>query len=524
MEKPQPGPPVSAAIPQGLAVWPADDTFCPQRQRKFVLVSAILASSLGFIDGSVVAIAIPAIRADLDAGLTAMQWVSNSYMLFLGALVLAGGAAGDRYGLRNVFMTGIALFILASVLCAMAPDAAFLIAARSLQGVGAAIMVPGSLAIIAKAYPAGERGRAIGIWAAASAVTTAMGPLAGGIWLALAGDLGLSGGWRAIFAINIPLGLIAIGLLASRVPTDPADATRRPDITGAVLATFALGLTAYGLTGGGVEGQPGQTNWPMVGAGLLLLATFLIWQTRAADPMMPLRLYASRNFSAANAMTLSLYFSLSAILFFLPMTLVSGWRLEESQTALVFLPLTILIGALSGQIGKLAPIWGVRVLLTAGSAVCAMAYAAMALTMHLNAFWTILLPLMAVMGLGMALVVSPLSVAVMAAAGDRETGIASAINNTAARLAGLLAVAILGGVATAAFDASFVASGQMQPGAGFGELPDMPANDGLRLAFSSAMNDAFAAIAWVAAAGAALSAVISWFALEDQRRLDGAPD
>lgn len=514
MEKPQTGAAVAAAVPAAETSLPATDQacFCPGPRRKFVLISAILASSLGFIDGTVVSIALPAIRADLDAGLAAMQWVSNSYMLFLGALVLAGGAAGDRYGLRNVFAIGIAVFVTASLLCAAAPDETFLIVARSLQGIGAAIMVPGSLAIIAKAYPADERGRAIGIWAAASAVTTALGPLVGGLWLSFSGDMGWQAGWRLIFAINLPLGLIALAMLLMRVPADPPDRTRRPDLLGAVLATAGLGAIAYGLTGGGVEGEPGEPVWTSVAAGVALLATFVCWQARARDPMMPLSLFASAGFSGANAMTLMLYFALSAVLFFLPMTLVTGWGLPESQTALVFLPLTVFIAALSGWVGKQATHLGARLFLSAGSLICAFAYAVMAMTMHYQAFWAALLPCMALMGLGMALVVSPLSTTVMACAGDHDSGIASAINNTAARLAGLLAVAMLGGVAAATFNASLADAGAAAGAMGFAQ-PPAAAGEAAAAAFAVAMNDAFAAIAWIAAAVALVSAATSWLAL-----------
>ena len=209
-----------------------------------MLIAAILASALGFIDGSVVSIAIPAIRADLGAMLSDAQWVSNAYALTLSALILAGGAAGDNFGLRRTFAAGIALFIAASMACALAPTVALLIAARAIQGIGAAIMVPSSLAIIAKAYPRQERGRAIGIWAASSALTTALGPLLGGLVLS-SFDAGI---WRAIFAINLPLGGIAIYLLLAKVPADEASDRHKLDLGGAAIATAALGALAYGLT------------------------------------------------------------------------------------------------------------------------------------------------------------------------------------------------------------------------------------------------------------------------------------
>ncbi|TIW32040.1 MAG: MFS transporter, partial [Mesorhizobium sp.] len=218
----------------------ANGTFCPRTRRRYVLIAAILASALGFIDGSVLAIAMPALRENLGASLAEAQWISNAYALTLSALILAGGAAGDRFGLRRAFVTGIALFIATSLACALAPNAGVLIAFRAIQGVGAAIMVPGSLAIIAKAYPKKERGRAIGIWAAASALTTALGPVLGGLVLSTFGN----GIWRAIFAINLPLGLISIYLLLAKVPADEPTEERSLDLGGAGLATLAFGLLA----------------------------------------------------------------------------------------------------------------------------------------------------------------------------------------------------------------------------------------------------------------------------------------
>ncbi|TIP45387.1 MAG: MFS transporter, partial [Mesorhizobium sp.] len=292
----------------------ANGTFCPQMQRKFVLVAAILASALGFIDGSILAIAMPALRADLGASLAEAQWISNAYALTLSALILAGGAAGDRFGLRRAFVTGIALFIAASLACAVAPDPAILIAFRAIQGIGAAIMVPGSLAIIAKAYPKKERGRAIGIWAAASALTTALGPVLGGFVLTTFGN----GVWRAIFAINLPLGLISIYLLLAKVPADKPTEKRSLDLGGAALATLAFGLLAYGLTAMNAEGT-GLMSGPAIVAGVVLLFVFIFYEFRRRDPMIDLGLFRIHAFAGANLATFFLYFALSANLFYLPM-------------------------------------------------------------------------------------------------------------------------------------------------------------------------------------------------------------
>ncbi|UXN74746.1 MFS transporter [Devosia sp. A8/3-2] len=276
------------------------------QSRHFVLIAAIPASSMGFIDGSVISIAIPAIRADLGATLADAQWISNGYLLFLSALILLGGAAGDRFGLRTTFGWGIVAFVLASMVCALAPTPLVLVVARAVQGAGAAFMVPGSLAIIAKAYPREERGKAIGIWAAASSLTSIAGPIIGGFVLTAFGDWS----WRLVFAINLPLGGIALALLWFKVRADRPEAGRRLDVVGAALATLALMLIAYGLTGDGSESTPGLLHMAaFVGAGLVLGVIFLVWEARTTAPMLPLGLFANKAFSGANGLTFALYFA-----------------------------------------------------------------------------------------------------------------------------------------------------------------------------------------------------------------------
>lgn len=476
-------------------------TFCPRSRRRYVLVAAILASALGFIDGSVVSIALPAIRADLGASLVDAQWISNAYALTLSALILVGGAAGDRFGMRRAFVAGIGLFIATSLLCAFAPSAPFLIGARALQGVGAALMVPGSLAIIAKAYPKAERGRAIGIWAAASALTTALGPVIGGFVLSVFDDWV----WRAIFAVNLPLGAVAIFLLLVKVPDDsPAD-QRRLDIGGAALATLGLGCLAYGLTAGAEGGGADPLAFLAVGA--VVLGAFVWWEARAREPMMKLSLFASPVFSGANAATFCLYFALSGILFFLPMLLIAGWRLDEAQVGFIFLPLSAAIALLSGPVGKLADRIGPRLPIAGGSLIVAIAFAGLALLTGsgMRQFWIGVFPLMMLMGLGMALVVSPLSSAVMTAVDDEDTGAASGINNAVSRIAGLVAVAALGVVVARAYAA---AVGDVPEMPGFGEPAELSAElDALRAAASDA---AFAALAWITAALSLMAALIAW--------------
>ena len=491
------------AVPQTSK--PLNGSFCPRPQRRFVLIAAILASALGFIDGSVVAIAIPAIRADLGASLADAQWVSNAYALTLGALILVGGAAGDRFGLRRTFVVGIAFFVVASGICAIAPDTNFLILARALQGVGAAIMVPGSLAIIAKAYPKEERGGAIGIWAASSALTTALGPVLGGFLLSLDDSV-----WRLIFAINLPLGGVAIYLLLAKVPADAAAEKRSLDAGGAAIATLALGALAYGLTAMTAENggsSPGQAMVFVI-AGLALLVGFVFWEMRRSEPMVDLSLFRARAFSGANLATFFLYFALSGILFYLPMLLIAGWGLSAAATGFIFLPLSAAIALFSGPVGKLSDHIGPRQPIAVGSLVVAAAFAGLAIQTGLgfHGFWSGVFPLMTLMGLGMALVVSPLSTAIMTAVEDKDTGAASGINNAVSRVAGLVAVAAMGVVA--AFRHASIAGDSGAPGFGEPTAANLPAEiEQLRIMAGDA---AFSAVAWTTAALCVLAAITAW--------------
>ncbi len=493
------------SVPE-FASSPSPPTFCPQSQRRFVLIAAILASALGFIDGSVVSIAIPAIRADLGATLADAQWISNAYALTLSALILAGGAAGDNFGLRRTFVVGIALFTAASLVCAAAPDPASLILARAVQGIGAAIMVPGSLAIIAKAYPRKERGRAIGIWAASSALTTALGPVLGGLVLSAFDD----SIWRVIFAINLPLGGIAVYLLLAKVPADRPSERRRLDLGGAVIATVALGALAYGLTALSSEGEGSSTGRSVafMVAGVAIFVGFIFWERRQRDPMVNLSLFRVGAFSGANVATFFLYFALSGILFYLPMLLIAGWGLSEAETALIFLPLSGAIALLSGPVGSLSDRIGPRLPIAVGSLVVAAAFAGLAIAVGagFHGFWTAVFPAMILLGLGMALVVSPLSTAIMTSVEDNDTGAASGINNAVSRIAGLIAVAAMGGVAAFTYAAAL---GGQTGIPGFGEpAANLPAAvDAARVAASDA---AFSAVAWVTAVLCVLSAVVAW--------------
>lgn len=471
--------------------------FCAPAARPYVLVAAILASALGFIDGTVVAIALPAMRLSLGADLVQAQWIHNAYMLTLSALILAGGALGDRLGLARVFGAGIALFVAASVVCALAPSAAVMIAARALQGIGAAIMVPGSLALIARAYPREDRGRAIGLWAAASALTTALGPILGGLALSLGGEEM----WRAIFAINLPLGLLALWLLWAKVGADPARGTAAPDLLGASTATLGLLCLAWGLT---QSGHGGGAVWGWLVAGGAFLALFLWVETRVNAPMMPLSLFANRVFSAANLMAFTLYSALSVMFFFMPMTFIAGWGYSEIDAAATFAPMSVFISLLSARAGRLADRFGPAPLLIGGSLITGAGYAAMGVFAAEQDLWRRILPAMGLVGLGMALVVAPLSSAVMGAVEEHQSGVASGVNNAVTRMAGLISVAAVGGLVSALY----VRAGGTES---FG-LPSETAGH------AAAMTSAFAGLAYLAGVLCVLSAVIAWLGVGRARR------
>ena len=475
---------------------------CPAPARRWVLVVAVLASALGFIDSSVVSIAIPTIRASLDASLEAAQWMQNGYLLTLPALILVGGAAGDRFGVRRTFLWGIVAFAATSVACAVAWSAEALIVARVAKGAAAAFMVPLSLALIAKNYPSEARGRAIGIWAAASGITTAIGPLAGG-WVLSAGG---EEAWRWLFWVNPPVAAVAVWMLL-RVPADTPRDSEALDWGGAALAVLSLGLLAYGLAALG-EGGDRTLAFAALGAGTVTAALFVWWEGRAANPMVELPLFRSRAFAGANLLTFLIYFALGGVLFFLPMALVAGWGLSEAAVGTVFLPFTIVMAALSGFAGDYAGKHGPRGPITLGALVVAIAFAWLAWRADVHSLaWTIY-PAMAMLGFGMGMAVSPLSTAIMGAVDDAHSGEASGINNAVSRMAGLFAVAILGVLISIVFNA---AGEGLPPEASFGD----PLSAGTA-GFVAASDAAFAALCWTCSALCVGGAAIAWATQESR--------
>lgn len=416
-----------------------------------LLAVTILGSSIVFIDGTVVNVALPAMQAALGATTSGMQWVVDAYLLFLSALILVGGAAGDRYGRRRVFGLGVLLFGAASLACALAPDTGMLIAARAFQGVAGAMLVPGSLALIRAGFSDAERGRAIGTWAGFSALATALGPPVGG-WLIDAVS------WRSIFFINLPLALLTLWLARGAVrESRAAGAAGKPlDWAGAVAAALGFGLLTWGMIGASERGVDAGVVSALAG-GVLCLAAFLRIEKVAASPMLPLPLFRSRVFSGANLLTLLLYAALGGALFLLPFALTQGRGYTAAQTGTALLPFSLALGLLSRWAGGLIGSVGAGLPLVAGPLTVAAGFALLALGNGWGTYWTAVFPGLLVAGIGMAVAVAPLTTVVMEAVEERHAGTASGINNAAARLAGLLAVAALGSVAVALFGAGLEA-------------------------------------------------------------------
>jgi EmrB/QacA subfamily drug resistance transporter len=407
------------------------------RVGRWVLAATVLGSGIAALDATVVGIALPAIGRDFHVGEASLQWVVDAYTLSLAGLLLLGGTLGDRYGRRKVFVIGTIWFALASLLCGVAPDATTLILARALQGVGAALLTPGSLSILQASFLPDDRSKAIGAWSGLGGLATAIGPFVGG-WLISAVS------WRLVFFINLPVAAAVVAITARHVPESRApDETGRLDIPGAVTITGALVGITYGLIAAPADGWTSATVLGSLLGGLALLAAFLYIESHVKDPMLPLNVFASRQFSAANAVTFVVYGALGGILFLLPTVLQVSAGYSPLASGAALLPVTAIMLILSARSGALAARIGPRLQMTAGPLVIAAGLLLLIRVTGSGGYLVDVLPAVLVFGFGLAINVAPLTSTAMSAVPAEHSGIASAVNNDVARAAGLIAVAVL---------------------------------------------------------------------------------
>lgn len=413
-------------------------------RKRWVLIATVLGSSLTFIDGSALGVALPAIQSDLGAGPAAVQWISNAYLLMLGALVLIGGAAGDRFGRRRVFLIGVGIFALSSMACGLAPSIEVLIGGRAVQGIGAALLTPGALALIGSAFPPEERGKAFGAWAGAGALFGMVGPLVGG-WLSDHAD------WRFIFWINIPLAVLTMAVALRAVPESRDVHARGLDWRGALLGTTGLAALTWSLISAPDRGWDDPAVISELLGGGAALAAFLLAEARQRYPMTPLALFRSRVFSGMNLLTLLLYFALGGAMFFLPFDLIRVQGFSATMAGAAMLPFAVIMGFFSGLAGRLADRFGARLSLAFGPALAGIGLGLLALPGPGAGYVDGPLAGMTVLAIGMTLAVGPLTAAVMGAVEPARAGVASGVNNAVARIAGLMAIALLGALMSSVF-------------------------------------------------------------------------
>ncbi|QNL20520.1 DHA2 family efflux MFS transporter permease subunit [Hyphobacterium sp. CCMP332] len=422
------------------------------RNEIWLLIATITASSMAMIDSTALNVALPALQKSLNISGAQLLWVVNSYLLFLSSLLLVGGSLGDYLGRKKIFMLGIGIFALSSIACGVSPNGLFLIIARAVQGIGGALMVPGSLTLIATLFPQEKKGRAIGTWSMFSALTTILGPVLGGVFA----NLGL---WRWVFFINVPLGLMALWILSFKIPESKIRKKEGAlDFSGALFITFSLGFATYGF----IQASEWSFSNPIIIASLLLsvvfFSIFIVIEKRAKNPLMPLFLFRNNTFSALNFLTFLIYGGLGAVLFFLPLNIIQIQGYSEIIAGLGILPFGILISVLARISGKWVDKYGFKKLLIIGPLITAIGFAAFSIIGYIGNTMTFIytfLPVLIICGIGMGLTVVPLTTGIMMSIKESHTGAASGINNTIARAASVIVLAIMGSLALIQFKKDF---------------------------------------------------------------------
>jgi len=496
----------------------------------WTLVATILASSMAFIDGTALNVALPALQADLHADGAQLLWIVNAYLLALASLILLGGSLGDHYGRKRIFGLGITIFAVASLACGLAPTVGFLLVMRVIQGVGGALMVPGSLAIITAIFSSGRRGQAIGLWSAFSTLTTIIGPAIGGV---LAG----AGLWRYVFFINLPLAAIALFALIRVPETRDEDAPRQFDIPGVVLVAAGLGLLTFGsIQLGGSARSTAQTSIAIVAivAGVLALIAFVYVEARSTHPLVRLDLFRSRVFTGTNVMCVFLYGALSGALFFLPLNLIQIQGYSATIAGFTLLPFAIILAIMSPIMGRLVDRLGPRLPLTIGPLIVALGFALLALpgvTSGPSSYWYTYFPGSVLLGIGMGVTVTPLTTAVMGSVASSHAGVASGVNNAVTRASQVLALAVLGAVALFAFTTALQARANDLPlnaqqrqelVQGAGDLGNTPIPPGLsqaaqqktQAAIDQSFVQMFRLITLIASGMALLAGALAWFIIQ----------
>jgi EmrB/QacA subfamily drug resistance transporter len=441
-------PDVASAAPEDSG---ADRSF-NKKTALWVLFATIMASGMAIIDSTAVNVALPALSQGLGASEIQLFWVVVAYLLFLSSLILVGGVLGDMYGRRKIFALGVGIFGATSVWCGLAPDMTQLILARSFQGVGAALLVPGSLAIITAYFPESERGKAIGWWSALSALMVAVGPVLGGLFVDYAT-------WRLVFFINVPLAVFVLWIVTKHVPESFGEsADQEVDWVGAVLAVLGLGALSFGLIYGGKFGFAQALGAGAIVSGAAALAAFVVAQARVRAPMMPLSMFKSKNFAGANLLTVLLYAPLAGGTFFLPIIMIEVYGYSALAAGAALLPVVFLLATISPFAGGMINRTGATIPLVVGPIIAAVGWAYFALPYFSGNYWTTFFPGFVLMGLGMSIAVAPLTTVVMTAFDQGKAGVASGINNAASRVSGLVAVALFAALVTLTFNSELAAA------------------------------------------------------------------